>query len=1494
MQKKIDSHIFLGMRGDLTISAQDGRYLRDARNIRLTTRDNETFLALTNEKGAAKVKTPHSYSSDPDQIVLPGCYIGHCVITDYLVVFSQVPPHPSPFGDSATTPIEEGQEDEAEVASSRPTVPAIDYIFRIDKSKDYETVILFSGNLGFALDHPIETLASVESATIQKVYWVDGKNQPRVINITKDLLEGINPEDFDYDYSGTLYNPDSFDFVQKMSLQEEVTIQKNYDSAGFFPAGVLQYALTYFNKYGQQSNIFYTSPLIYTSYKDRAGSAEENIYNSFTININKLDQGFDYVRIYSIMRTSLDDVPTVKALQDIQIPKDPTADTSLSYVDTNTEGGVVDPTLLLYVGGTPTVFNTLAAKDNTLFLANYKVLETPVSDEYKQLVRENLDYATAETRDVYIEGAQDFYNTLSPMESLATKNLTDPRGFKYGETYRFGFQLQDIYGKWSEPIYIDDWKILAHPEVTGTNDTTALKVPVSSATIPLTEEIRSKYKRIRGLVVYPSVFERQIITQGLACPTIYNVRDREAGNIHNQASWFLRVTPGSEDNKAPSEGRFNRIFGGMYKIQGGQYLPESALRANNNYLDPNNGIFADSMSTPQYLHDAPLCSDTYRAAEIQGIPKEFGLLTSPLSYQTIIRSGDANTPFVENSNLKPVVDEDFHSIFKVDQQVINILSPEVEFEKMQDSTNVKIVAVGKSIFTKTTGKYTIETSTPAVGFQKEGVGFDDITLETGGDNIFGSAAVVSGLFWKDYLVAYNPDIKISTPWWEQTSYFRFMVYPWQAIMSLCNDSSTTAEIATDKYALLRKKLLYNYKYAEKTAWLTSQTGYANITNTTIIYEDQQQLTRYQNPDGEYTNYYNNIDTAITTVGPCFPTFAVSNEYAAGVGGVPEYQSYLGKIPPSLNSVNLYGGMYGTGGNNPENKFATGPTRVPIFNPDEDTNPLTNKFSSLMGWQGDHGYSENVRCWQQSGAIRMKYKTAPHILTKLTTPLNTDAGDSDSFLWLVEVQRDQQPDFGGNSEEALKQNLWIPAGPSKLLGEGDTVTVEFLWGDTWYQRYEHLKCYQFAPDDVQSIVEIGSFLCETRENIDGRYDRNKGPLANKYVAPENFNLINKVYSQQNNFFTYRILDKYYYNNTEFYNTITWTKEKQPVADVDLWTNITLASNLYLDNAHPVTALKVFNDNIYAFQKSGIYGILFNSRVQIPTSDGVPIEISNNYKVSGKREVSSVHGCNNKYEIVVGNTGLYFRDYATKELYVFSSGEKGGLAPISEQRGFSHWFKHRPCDPWIPKNLWYDGDPTAYSKFYYDNHYSDLYIASVDECLGFSEKSGEFISFYDYDRTAAMFNIGPDFYCLTTALEFHRVLGIVPSTKLWKMFAGNYNYLLETYKPFYFTYISQQDPSYDKIYTNLEYRADFYKNGVLEHNKTFDFIRATTEYQDTQKVSLLNKRAIKKFRIWRVDIPRHKNTRDRIRNTWCKITLGMNAETNDYSNVELHDLQTIYYT
>ena len=57
---KSDAHIFGGMQRDRSVSKQSPEFLWDALNIRMTARDGDTLLSITNERGTSVVKDSSS------------------------------------------------------------------------------------------------------------------------------------------------------------------------------------------------------------------------------------------------------------------------------------------------------------------------------------------------------------------------------------------------------------------------------------------------------------------------------------------------------------------------------------------------------------------------------------------------------------------------------------------------------------------------------------------------------------------------------------------------------------------------------------------------------------------------------------------------------------------------------------------------------------------------------------------------------------------------------------------------------------------------------------------------------------------------------------------------------------------------------------------------------------------------------------------------------------------------------------------------------------------------------------------------------------------------------------------------------------------------------------------------------------------------------------------------------------------------------------------
>lgn len=1461
---KQEQHIIKGMTRDLTVSKFNPEFAYECKNIRITARDNSTLLTVTNERGNSELSILTS-NGNPLQVL--GTLIGYNVLNNYVTLFTT--------GDK-------------------------DRIYRLENKQTYfEGKLLYEGNLNFNVNNPIENISVYENDNIQKVYWIDGLNQSRVINIVADST-----------VSGS-WNDSSFDFVQDLELKETVTVVRDDLASGSFSSGVIQYAFTYYNKYGQESNIFYTSPIQYISFASRGASPEEKVSNSFTITIANPDTRFDYIRVYSIHRASIDATPNVLNVVDLPInAANVRAGETLTYTDNGAIGTSVDPTELLYVGGEEVVFGTMTQKDNTLFLGNADIKRKLVGPDIINSIKGgNISFNQRYVGNyVRTAGYYPYKNSLY----LGSKI----KSFKYLEWYRFGVQFQYKNGKWSEPIWINDayngpasggMGYGISPSYNGALTTVQASYSLNSDII--NKVVAQGFIRARGVVVYPTLIDREVVAQGILCPTVYNIGDRFGNSPFAQSSWFARP------NLAFDIERNKSNWSGIGTLFGDYDKSKAAVVSNKNVnltIDPGTPsaktILIDIVNKgawAEFRHNKPVPNNWERNAEIQCIAN------TPAGPYTASKGSELNSYTASHAEY-----------FFVDQNILTLHSPDIEFDEgvqNLDSSGLKLRIVGVVPITANASEIDIQTSTPAndtskMGFYKETIGSEN-------NSYHGLKNLISGAFWFDKMTNMK-NVDDDHGYTES-----FFVYAWHRNGSLNNQGPVTEGSRT---AMLDKKKISNLKFSSfskyfNEPWLAYKANdatHTGITGVSIFNSNEQSLVRIPAPANSNLgdlNYYGNVDKVIAAArvddaysltfdfsdGPKTEEFNRKNGYPIVVTGVNTAESFahqlftggtfpiqfvkrsdgatLTEVPNGTDAVRM--------------KYKSTPHAVFALNYATDGRQIvmpTNRETDYTDYWNvnDANVTKggvNHFFWNPTAKSISESETqiSDGVFQDVISEYTSNLTDNNySYLYLAELYNDNITNrFGGQTEEAFENNIWLPGGePINLLNADGTpvsyASLTYTEGDTFLERYDCLKTYSYTLEDQNSVTEIVSFMCETRVNIEGRYDRNRGQLNNLTMTPENFNKVNKVYSQKNNFFNYRGINHSKFNLNYFPNTVTWTKEKQLGSIIDTWTNITMASTLDLDgDKGEVISLNTYNNEIFCFQRKGFSNILFNSRVQIPASDGMPIEITNGMKVSGKRYVSNTIGCSNKWSIVESPSGLYFIDNETNSMYLFN----GEVKSISDSLGMRQWVNEN--------NTHINWNPVTYENFrgFYDKNNNDVYFVNNNWCLCYSELIGQFTSFMSYERVPAMFNVGSEFYAFN-------------NNKLWQQFNGDYNMFFGQYKPYSITVVANADEPADKIFNTVEFRADAYDGDNLAPTKTYDTLDVYNEYQHG-RVTLtdLNGRPSplkRKFRIWRANIPRANtpingipaNNRDRIRNTWAYVKLS--TETPNTYRTVFHDM-TIHY-
>lgn len=1515
-----------GMQRDLSASAFNPEYSYENKNVRVMPTDESTLLSLINEKGNKK----SGIVGVGDHI--KGIPIGQALVNNELIIFAagdddyrlaDITPNifeaPDIFPcDVLITNLTAGEDTANDITPDLSSVKDITFIdcpykLNIDVDSMLDDRIyklwfnngvltgkrLFRGNLGFNYKHPIETISFYENADIRKVYWTDGLNQPRVINIAaaSDIV--------------SKWNTDSFNFVRTLSLNEEITIERNIVANGSFAPGVIQYAFTYFNKYGQESNIFYTSPLYYISYNNRGASPEDKVSNSFNIEVVNVDRRFDYIRIYSIHRTSINATPDVRRVVDLAPPINIA---KVTYTDNGSSGDSVDPTELLYIGGEEVVFGTMTQKDNTLFLGDIetkrKTLDSTIRSYFKG---KSITFSTY-NKSISSPEAKGYY----PYSNQLKMNSYQFKTFKYLEYYRFGIQAQHYTGKWSEPIWINDVRNTVHIDTTFYSSNN-IGLPVAEFTLDdstiINRLLDNGYVRIRPVVVYPTINDREAVCQGILCPTVYNISDRFGNSPFAQSSWFTRPNAPFDEYKAFHYNQNNEGAWGGDWVGLGQFLGNPSAYSRAGIMSNNRTIvtleekqynidIVNKGAWAEFRHNRPIPGNSNRNAEIQCI---WNPPSGPYVDDTATDSDVAS--WVSNNA------ENYY----IDQSILTFHSPDIEFDnevRSIDTSGLKLRIVGMVPLTAFASDIDIQTSTPVnnfydsselpAGFYKEPIGaendfsYDGIGVHLG-DSHFGWRGLISGAFWFDELTAYKKDTG-------NTKHLTtgFVVYPWHR-----NGSLNNTKYATDGYrsAMLDKKKMSNMRYSYKSVYLDSgniwnayESGSSTrtgISGVAVFGSNEVSLVRLpaqENSGLTDINYYGNVDKLLTIsrIGdkkdgyPIMTTgvqSAETNAHTLFSSGYTQIDSRFTDQITGTDPVRI--------------KYKSTPHAVLALN--YTTSGAQRILPNIKDGDPDDTWSVNAQnsgapsgqhmYWDKSGSAKSVSQDTI-IAGAPRGPISAVSSIQHGWLWLGELYNDNvQNRFGGQTEEAFENNTWLPCGdPISLVdtnnGVKSSITIRWEEGDTYFQRYDHIKTYPFTLEDQNAVTDIVSFMCETRVNIDGRYDRNRGQTSNFSVTPENFNLMNDVYSQPNNFFNYRTINPNKLNLDNFHNSITWTKTKTAGELVDTWTNITLASILDLDgDKGTVRALRRFNNNIFAFQDRGISQILYNENMQISSTDGVPIEIANSGKVNGKRYISDRIGCTNKWSMCETSNGIYFIDDITKGIFLFN----GQLDNLSDRLGFHSWINRASdsIDIWNPVN--FDGFVT-----YYDKVNGDVFFISKDECLAFSEPLGQFSSFYSYEKMPYFTNLED------RGIAFN-VEGTGTLYRPWLHNEGDYNMFFGVYQPFYTTVIANPDMPVDKIFNNLEFRSDSWDKSDNLLNTTFDTLTVWNEYQ--QGTSTLNNilgrpsDLKKKFRIWRANIPRAsaigstKKGRDRMRNPWLYIKLSMEEE--NVNKTVLHDMIVHYF-
>lgn len=262
--------------------------------------------------------------------------------------------------------------------------------------------------------------------------------------------------------NGNNYLDDPFSFTPAVSSEDTSIVVEKLYSGGLFHAGTVQYAISYYNDNAQETSIVYVTPLNYVAHEDRGEQPEKRVGCSFKVTLHIPDESktqFDNIRVYQIAHTSVDTVPQVKVVMDIDMDSlthvENTTDNTYEFIDSNEQGFIFDAYSIV-IQKQLVYPNTFEHKDQKLFVGNYATQDVVEQTNLIEAIHDSGYGIAWDSTDVKMIPADEVaYNQLYIYNNQMSKG--DSRlikTFKSREWYKLGLQFKDKYGIWSDPYPI--------------------------------------------------------------------------------------------------------------------------------------------------------------------------------------------------------------------------------------------------------------------------------------------------------------------------------------------------------------------------------------------------------------------------------------------------------------------------------------------------------------------------------------------------------------------------------------------------------------------------------------------------------------------------------------------------------------------------------------------------------------------------------------------------------------------------------------------------------------------------------------------------------------------------------------------------------------------------------------------------------------------------------------------------------------------------------
>ena len=1499
MENKKTKHSYNGLQQDITSSQYQPNFYFDGRNIRINATNSQSTNSVMNEKGNSLILTVPvpiinydtkiisyndktlSYTNDEidyegqsgDQII-----IGHSNSRKYIILFTT---------DNA----------------------GFDCIWKVDY-ETYEITLLYLRNLKFSINNPIQTINNFENESIDKVYWVDGVNQMRVINI-EHSIENEDIEEL-IDVSENVIN-----MVGKYNLSEPLIT--DVVSGGDHTSGMIQYGYNLYRINSSQTRISSLSKLISLDKGVLGGGAVNELIGATPIvNITNIDSNYTHVKVYAIKYTSLNQTPSISLIKDVRIP----SNGNLEVFDDGKVISTMSIEEFMFLGSNIIIPKHINTKFNRLFFANYNEINfnvdidtraysynsagisTVYSDlrleggvpsgdpektinivndsDYDSLVLDkhdsvNLNYNNFKfQKDGTTFGGEGKYIKYQLTQSLTPND--NNRYFKDDEIYRLGIQFYNNYGQISLPNWIADFKSL-NENLKGKFNTLKVTLKPEFFTWLDNTNFTSDYNKPIGykiIIAERTISDRTIVANGLLSTMMIN--DKSTKDI-----------PANYQTSRPSE------------------IPYIRTQAKNLIKLPNL-LVRNCNASSDFGNVRPLRNSKH------------------LRDMSLNRSGDTEMQRAEFG------DKDTAGRFYQFNSMLQLYSPEIlfgEYIPLSESLNLKIKGSLSNHINNSWNK----------------------NYDVGAQGVVDEAKALNGLS-PFYSASLTPIINYPYRPWERGlvchpegseenraihgMYYRnygvSMSNNVETINTLALTNPLTLTVGTDVNSLIsmdpgnkRIQIILDVDHQVGEIEYTITPDVVNLTTLynvklTSDYQGNNIISSLSGVTGIQSVSYSlllNYPTETTSTNSIYIIIESLSVFSGnidvvisdGVIATPEYIEYESLLNPFTidNTASISGSLFTKSINNNSYNIYGRPeiTEVGQQGTNYNNDPHYRYTNSLEGCLTDGDSS-----WKEDGIYNRKIVSISSWNNKCITFVTGDndplqehwdrppienlftnsglGGDNNGLIGEL-VKSDVEiylgNIYGGNKYEDKRRTNYIEIGEYKKLNLLTPSIDISSPGDTFVNSFKFIRMVKSNSNISQgfyTLEELVECLSETTIDLKNRNDISFNTWDTRFQPTnDEYQKYNAVYSQQSNLIQRRNLDYNIKKINNFDNNVISSKLKSAGELIDSWTDILSNEVLTLDGKHgSINSLTSFNDELYTIQDKAFAFLSISPRVQVTGGDGLAVQLGSGNVLDRYKYISTDSGTLNKWGVIPTSIGVYYYDLLNKSFMSFN----GQINNLSDIKGLHSYFitnteleDLKMDNPLIKKGIssGYDQiNKDVFMTFHKDNN---------PFTISYNELRNQFISFYDY--LPSMY-ISKGLYFITTNPDLKSI---------YRQYAGNYGNFYGINYPSYIVLNVNPEANMDTVFDNIMYKSEVYLNDIDQPDKTLTGVRLYSEYQDSGLVPIplilgRNGNLRRKFRDWNAILPRNKGSRERIRNPWVKLLLQFDNNSN-YKLI-LHDVIISY--